>query len=164
MYWQIILLYSRDLGDHALFRVMRKIYLRLWRSHRVQTQLKMTAICKFIWACNVSLSSRTFSFREKRERANLPYTENRDMVKYSFSGLKIWLNLRHFEFNHRNSSFRYKLDYMWYIRSINPLKGPTEGLPKRHKVLSRAVIRPIFQLFLIYLQYYLVFTSQSYLF
>ena len=131
---------------------IRKIYLRFWMSYRAWRQLKMTAIYKFICACNVTLSSRTFSFREKRERANLPYTENRDMAKYSFSGLKIWLNLRHFEFNHRNSSFRYMWDYTWYIRSINLLKGPTEGLPKRHKVLSRAVARPIFELFLIYLQ------------
>ena len=49
----------------------------------------MTAICKFICACNVTLSARTYRFREKRERANLPYTENRDMVKISNFGSEV---------------------------------------------------------------------------
>ena len=31
----------------------------------------MTAICKFIYACNATLSSRTFRFRIKRERAGI---------------------------------------------------------------------------------------------
>ena len=44
----------------------------------------MITICKFILACNATLSSRTYRFRVKREKPNLTYTENRDMVKYGF--------------------------------------------------------------------------------
>ena len=95
----------------------------------------MTVICKFICACNITLSSRTSSFREKRGRVNLPYTENRDMVKYWF----LCPTLSTFKCNRRNSSFRHESDYTRYIGSINLVKESTDGLPMRHKILPRAV-------------------------
>ncbi len=110
----------------------------------------MTATRKFICACNITLSSRTSSFREKRERVNLPYTENRDMVKYWFLGFKIWLDIKHLNVIAGMVVFRCVCDYTRYIGSINLVKEPIEGLSMRHIVLSRAVARSIFKLFWIY--------------
>ena len=63
-------------SDTPIFMIWPIMYLSFWRCYRLGTVLKMTAICKFIYACNSTLSSQTFHFRVRSEKLFFFLREN----------------------------------------------------------------------------------------